>query len=83
MAIKARRRPVVSGREELINSEAVVLNDFAHNGTVSVHSEIWQAISQTPLHKGQRVRITGSQGLQLQVEPLPPAAESSFEEKPS
>jgi len=81
MAMKARRRPVVSGREELINSEAVVLNDFENNGTVSIHSEIWQALTKTPLHKGQHVKVIGSRGLVLEVEPLPLSAESSIEEK--
>jgi membrane-bound serine protease (ClpP class) len=70
MAIKARRRPVVSGPEELLGGEAVVIDDFDQKGTVSIHSEIWQAFSSTPLHKGQQVKVTGIKGLTLQVEPL-------------
>ena len=81
MAIKARRRPVVSGREELINSEAIVLNDFDDKGTISVHSEIWQALTKTPLHKGQHVKVTGSRGLILEVEPMELSMESSLQEK--
>ena len=30
MAIKARRRPVVSGLEELVGGKATVINDFDH-----------------------------------------------------
>lgn len=70
MAIKARRRPVVSGLEELMGGEAVVIDDFDHKGTVSIHSETWQAFTSTPLHKGQQVKVTGIKGLTLQVEPL-------------
>jgi membrane-bound serine protease (ClpP class) len=70
MAIKARRRPVVSGMEQLIGSEAIALADFSGKGPVSLHSETWQANSPTPLHKNQTVRVTGMKGLTLQVEPL-------------
>ena len=70
MAIKARRRPIVSGMEELLGSEALVIEDFAQNGRVNIHSENWNALSDTPLHKGQSVKVIGIDGLTLQVEPL-------------
>ncbi len=70
MAVKARRRPVVSGLEEIIGGEATVVNDFDHKGTVTIHSESWQAVSDTPLHKNQLVKVIDIKGLILQVEPL-------------
>ena len=70
MAIKARRHKVVSGREELLGGEATVLDDFQQQGTVSIHSERWQARSNIPLSKGQLVRVVGMKGLTLEVEPL-------------
>jgi membrane-bound serine protease (ClpP class) len=70
MAIKARRRPVVSGLEELVGGEAVVVDDFDRKGTVSIHSETWNAFSKVQLRKGQQVRVTGVKGLTLRVEPL-------------
>jgi len=73
MAIKSRHRPVVSGAEELVGAEGAVLHDFEHRGEIFVHSEIWTALSQTPLHKGQQVRVTGMHGLILDVEPLEPS----------
>ena len=69
LAIKSRRRPVVSGAEELIGGEAAVLNDFDHKGTVFIHSETWNAISNTPLKKDQQVKVTGMKGLILEIEP--------------
>lgn len=83
MAIKARRRPVVSGQEELVGAQATVINDFDDNGNVTLHSEIWQALSDTPLHKGQKVKVTDIKGLTLKVEPLQdtPAAPSNQEEE--
>lgn len=70
MAIKARRRPVVSGMEELLGAEAVVVDGFEQQGRVALHSETWQATTTTPLHKGERVRVTGMKGLTLEVTPL-------------
>ena len=70
MAFKARRRKVVSGLEQLIGGEATVINDFDRSGTVSIHSEIWRALSNTPLHKGQQVKVSGIKDLVLEVEPL-------------
>lgn len=70
MAIKARRRPVVTGLEELIGGEANVIDDFDRQGKVSIHSETWDAFSNIPLHKGQQVKVTGIKGLTLQVDPL-------------
>ncbi len=70
MAMKARRKKVVSGLEELLGGEATVINGFEQQGTVSIHSERWQARSKTPLKNGQLVRVIGSKGLTLDVEPI-------------
>jgi membrane-bound serine protease (ClpP class) len=70
MAIKSRRRPVVSGAEQMIGSQGTVIQDFDHNGEVFIHSESWAAHSATPLRKGQSIQVTGMQGLVLDVEPL-------------
>lgn len=75
MAIKARRRPVVSGQEELLGGEAVVIGDFQQNGRVNIHSESWNAFCDTPLRKGQHVKVIGISGLTLQVEPLLPSTQ--------
>ena len=70
MAFKARRRPVVSGLEEMLGGTAIVINDFDDKGTVTIHSEKWQAVSNVPLHKDQQVKVIDVKGLILQVEPL-------------
>jgi len=70
MAIKSRRRPVVSGAEQMLGAEGTVLHDFDQKGEVFVHSESWTAQSHTPLHKGQQIRVTGMHGLTLDVEPM-------------
>jgi membrane-bound serine protease (ClpP class) len=77
MALKSHRRPVVSGREEMLASSAVVVDDFTGEGEVRVHGEIWRARSDLPLRKDQRVRVAGRQGLILDVIPM------DKQEKPS
>lgn len=75
MAIRARRRPVVSGLEELVGSIAVASEDFDRQGAVVVHSESWRAEAQQPVRKGEAVRVTGIEGLILKVEPSEKAKE--------
>ena len=70
LAVKARARPVVSGQEELLDTTGTVLEDFIGDaGRVRIHGESWQARSTVPLRHGQPVRVTGIDGLTLQVEP--------------
>ncbi|HYG88945.1 MAG TPA: nodulation protein NfeD [Azospirillum sp.] len=69
MALVARRRKVVSGREEMIGMHGQVQDWSGRSGHVFAHGERWKAISAAPLASGQRVRITGCDGITLQVEP--------------
>ncbi len=68
-AIKARLRPVVSGRKAMIDAEGKALDSFDGQGYIRVRGEVWQARSFTPLKKGQKVRITAVNDLILTVEP--------------
>lgn len=70
MALKARGRPVVSGSEELPGATGQVLEDFDRQGRgwVRLHGEIWRARGESALARGERVKVTGVKGLELQVE---------------
>jgi membrane-bound serine protease (ClpP class) len=70
LALKARRRPVVTGHEELIGSVGVVLEDAGTDGWARIHSEQWHVQSPLPLKRGQDVRVTARNGLVLTVMPL-------------
>ena len=78
IVFKARRKPVASGSEELIGSTGEVIEAIENYGRVSVHSENWQAKSLTPIAPGQKVRITGIEGLTLTVEPESSKTEESL-----
>jgi len=70
MALKARRRPVVSGREEMTGALGEAVEDFDTQGNIHIHGEIWHATANTPIKKGQTVRVTGMDGLVLSVGPV-------------
>jgi membrane-bound serine protease (ClpP class) len=69
-AVRARERPVVSGREQLLGEEGTALESFEATGEVFVHSERWSAESEQPVREGQAVQVIGVKGLKLKIRPL-------------
>src|SRR5262245_50527622 len=69
MMLKARKRPVVSGREELIGSTGELLEDCQSEGWARIHGETWRVRCGSALKSGQRVRVTAMDGLLLEVVP--------------
>ncbi len=70
LAVRQRRRPIVSGREEMIGARAEALESFSETGQVRAHGEIWSARAIQPVVLGQSLRIMNIDGLILEVEPL-------------
>jgi membrane-bound serine protease (ClpP class) len=68
-ALKARRRPVVSGHAEIIGASGTALSDFEREGWAQVRGETWRVVSTAPVTSGQKLRVTGIDGLTLRVEP--------------
>ena len=66
---KSRRRAVVTGREEMIGALAEALGDFDTEGWARVHGEQWKVRASRPVRRGQKLRVTGMDGLVLSVEP--------------
>lgn len=69
MALRSRKRPVVSGAEELIGAGGEIVQVSDDSARMRVHGEHWRVRSEAALHLGQRVRVTGREGLVLKVEP--------------
>lgn len=69
LALGARRRKVVSGREEMIGSPGVVLDWNDGAGHVLAHGERWKAVSTAAVAPGDRVRALELQNLTLTVAP--------------
>ncbi|MDD5036988.1 MAG: nodulation protein NfeD [Methylococcaceae bacterium] len=70
LLLRVRKKPVVSGREELIGSLGTAMEDFVLQGRVWIHSEMWMANTEHPVHKGQRLKVKAVEGLTLIVTPL-------------
>jgi membrane-bound serine protease (ClpP class) len=70
MALKARRRALVSGDAGLVGSQATVtglLPGLPMSGWVQLQGERWQVQSRSPLHLGQHVRVVARTGVMLDV----------------
>jgi membrane protein implicated in regulation of membrane protease activity len=68
---KAWLRPVVTGKEYIINSTGEVIDAQGNRVHVRVHSEIWSAESSDTLQPGDRIIVTGLESLTLKVEKAP------------
>ena len=71
-----RRYRVRTGAEGMIGEHGEVLEAVSEQGgRVRVYGEIWTARSDAALAPGERVRITGVDGLTLEVERSDPGTE--------
>jgi len=66
-AARARRRPVVSGREGLIGAQGVVTWVDGQGAWAQVQGASWQVRSREPLAAGTAVRVEKVDGLTLEV----------------
>jgi membrane-bound serine protease (ClpP class) len=69
LAIAARRRPVVSGREQLLGATGVVLANGGES-YARIEGERWKVRCAAGLQPGDRVRVTRIDGLVLDVDVL-------------
>ncbi len=69
LALKARRRTPVTGKESMIGEIAMAKTDVAPHGQVFLHGELWEAISEQPIRRGEEAEVTSVEGLTLKVAP--------------
>ncbi|MCK4558296.1 MAG: nodulation protein NfeD [Calditrichia bacterium] len=67
--IRAHRKKPSTGKEGLVGEEGVTIDDLNPTGQIEVHGEIWKAVSDRRIKKGQRVIVeeVHSQHLRLKV----------------
>lgn len=68
-AARSRRRPVVSGREQLVGAVGTVTTVSAQGTWALVEGESWRVRAAAPLSPGARVRVRAVDGLTLDVTP--------------
>jgi membrane-bound serine protease (ClpP class) len=71
MAVRAYRRKVITGPDQMIGARGEVIDWRGQSGHVLVLGERWNASSGAHLTKGNAVRVMAIDGLLLQVEPDP------------
>lgn len=70
LTVKAQRRKVATGSEEMLGSTGQVIEWGDGVGSVRVHGEVWAARGPSALAAGQRVRVAMRDGLTLTVDPV-------------
>jgi membrane-bound serine protease (ClpP class) len=75
LAVKAYRRPVATGGEELIGARGMAMSGFPGPGSVHLRGEVWSARSTRPIPRGTPIRVVSRDGLILSVEPLSDSTE--------
>jgi membrane-bound serine protease (ClpP class) len=71
VAVRAHRRPVTTGGEQLIGAHGTAVAGFPGPGSVHLNGEVWSAHSTQFIPPGTAVRVIGRDGLTLKVEPQP------------
>jgi membrane-bound serine protease (ClpP class) len=79
--VRAHRRRPVTGSEGMVREFALAQDEFRaadgeYAGCVLVHGELWNAVSERPVHAGERLEVQARDGLKLRVrahEDRPPA----------
>lgn len=69
LVVRSHSRKPVLGNDSLIGQIADVAVPLAPNGKVFFNGAYWDAVSETAIERGQRVRVIGIDKLKLFVEP--------------
>ncbi len=72
---RAQARPSFSGAERLATETGVADTDLSPEGIVLVDSELWKAVADEPVRRGEKVRILSVNGLELRVRRVEPTEE--------
>jgi membrane-bound serine protease (ClpP class) len=67
MAVRARLKKPTTGTEGLLGEIGVVAASLTPEGKISVHGEFWNAVSDRPVEKGEKVKVIGIENLVLKV----------------
>ena len=68
MGVRAQRKKPTTGQEGLIGETAEAITNLNPYGEVSVHGEIWKALSMSgEISEGEKIKVTGIENLLLKV----------------
>jgi membrane-bound serine protease (ClpP class) len=67
LVIQAQRRRPLTGEAALLGQPGIADTDLAPEGWVRVVGERWRALAEAPVPRGEKVTVTGVEGLTLKV----------------
>ncbi|MBN2246027.1 MAG: nodulation protein NfeD [Candidatus Aminicenantes bacterium] len=70
MAIRARLKKPTTGTEGLVGEVGIVSTPLALEGKVSIHGEFWNAFSDQPIERGDKVQVVTVTNLKLKVKKI-------------
>jgi membrane-bound serine protease (ClpP class) len=70
MALRVRAKKATTGKQGLVGENGITLSLLSPEGQVSVHGEVWKAVSTEKIRKGKRVEVVAVEGLVLKVRPI-------------
>jgi membrane-bound serine protease (ClpP class) len=70
LAARAHRRKVTTGSQGLVGEIGTVVEALHPEGKISVHGEIWTAVSKKAVKKGEKTVVDEVDGMVLKVSPV-------------
>ena len=67
MGIGAQKRKVTTGEAGIVGEIGVARSDVGETGSVFVHGEHWNAVSDEPIPAGSPIEVVGVTGMTLKV----------------
>jgi membrane-bound serine protease (ClpP class) len=74
--LRAHRTRVRTGTEGMVTERGRAWTDLQPSGKVFVHGEIWDAVGESPVAKGEPVEVVAVEGMVLRVRPLTHSGEA-------
>jgi membrane-bound serine protease (ClpP class) len=67
LVLRAMQLKPATGKEGLAGEKGMALTPLNPRGQVSVHGEIWRAVSEEPISEGETIQVVRVIGMQLHV----------------
>lgn len=76
LAVRARRRKVLTGADAMVGCKAIAMEPLAPEGHVLVEGEIWRATAGEPVPEGASLCVVSHEQMLLHVVPVAPSTNS-------
>jgi membrane-bound serine protease (ClpP class) len=70
MALKARMQKPTTGQEGIVGEIGAALTVLNPNGDVKIHGEIWKAVANERVKKGEKIKAIEVDGMELKVKKI-------------